>query len=202
MEGRSHGNHSSIGACSSRGRYTVGVRLPVLVLLGGAAILCAAACGRGEKRPEEAVRAVRQRLEGRFVPPADGRLTDAQIDMFLRVRKAAVTEGSDSEAAMRLTVSPAEFDWVRARILEALLALDSRQASAAVFDAYGHAIEALREARRGAVDRASAAKVEGEIAAFERERATLRRPDPLAAVVAANSARVEKRRAEIEAVAP
>jgi hypothetical protein len=178
------------------------VRLPALALLGSAAVFGALACGRGEKRPEEAVRAVRQRLEGRFVPPADGRLTDAQIDMFLRVRKAAVTEGSDSEAATRLAVSPAEFDWVRARIVEALLALDSRQASAGVFDAYGHAIEALREARRGAVDRASAAKVEGEISAFERERATLRRPDPLAAVVAANSAKVEKRRAEIEAVSP
>ena len=178
------------------------MRLSALALLGSAAILYAGACGRGEKRPEEAVRAVRQRLEGRFVPPADGRLTDAQIDMFLRVRKAAVTEGSDSEAATRLAVSPAEFDWVRARIVEALLALDSRQATSAVFDAYGHAIEALREARRGAVDRASAAKVEGEIAALERERATLRRPDPLAAVVAANSAKVEKRRAEIEAATP
>jgi hypothetical protein len=201
MEARSLGNHSSGGACARR-RYTVGVRRPALAILGSAWILCAGACGRGESRPEEAVRAVRNRLEGRFVPPADGRLTDAQIDMFLRVRKAAVTEGSDSEAATRLGVSPAEFDWVRARLVEALLALDSRQASAAVLDFYGRAIETLREARRGAVDRAAAAKIEGEIAALEKERATLRRPDPLASVVAANSAKVEKRRAEIEAAGP
>jgi hypothetical protein len=174
------------------------VRL-ALALLGSAWILCAGACGRRESRPEDAVRAVRNRLEGRFEPPADSRLTDAQIDLFLRVRKTAGAGGSDSEAATRLGASPAEFDWVRARIVEALLALDSRQASAAVLDAYTRAIDTLREARRGAVDRASAGKIEGEIAAFERERATLRRPDPLAAVVAANSARVEKRRAEIEA---
>ena len=167
------------------------------------ATLCGAvACGRTERASAEAVRAVRSRLEPGFQPPADGRLSNAQIDMYLRVRRAAAGAGSDAEAARRVGVSPAEFDWVRGRIVDALLALDSRQATAAVIESYGRAIAALREARRGALDAASATRVENEIAALERERAALRRPDALLTVVAANAARVEPRRAEIEAAGP
>ncbi len=161
-----------------------------------------ASCGRTERASANAVRAVRSRLEPRFEPPADSRLTDAQIDMYLRVRRAAAEAGSDGAAATRLGASPAEFDWVRARIFEALLALDSRRAIAASVESYGRAIVTLREARRGAVNAASANRVEREIAALERERQTLRRPDPLNAIVAANAARIEKRRSEIESAGP
>ena len=145
---------------------------------------------------------MRSALEPRFQPPADGRLTDAQIDMYVRVRKEMVGAGSESDAVTRLAVSPAEFDWVRARIVEALLALDSRQATTAVTDSYGRALAALKEARQGAVQAASARRVEAELAAFERERQATRRPDPLMAVVAANAAKVEKRRAEIQSAGP
>jgi hypothetical protein len=171
--------------------------MTVWVLLPGLA-----ACGRTERASADAVRAVRSRLEPRFEPPADSRLTGAQIDMYLRVRRAAAEAGSDGAAATRLGASPAEFDWVRARIFEALLALDSRRAMAASVESYGRAIATLREARRGAVNAASANRVEREIAAFERERQTLRRPDPLNAIVAANAARIEKRRSEIESAGP
>lgn len=145
---------------------------------------------------------MRSALEPPFHPPADGRLTDAQIDTYVRVRKAMSAAGSETEAATRLGVSPAEFDWVRGRIVEALLALDSRQATTAVVDGYGRALTALREARQGSVQASSARRVEAEIAAFERERQATRRPDPLVSVVAANAAKVEKRRAEIQSAAP
>ena len=145
---------------------------------------------------------MRNRLEPRFQPPSDARLTDAQIDLYVRVRRAAGDAGSDAEAARRLGASPAEFDWIRARVVEAQLALDSRRAAAAASESYGRAIAALREAGRGAVDTASANRVDREIAALERERQTLRRADPLNAVVAGNAARVERRRAEIEAAGP
>jgi hypothetical protein len=167
-------------------------------------LVCGASgCGRTERAPTEAVRAVRNRLETRFQPPVDGRLTDAQIDMYLRVlRESNGGTGSEGEAARRAGASRAEFDWVRARIVEGLLALDSRQASAAAFESYGRGIAALREARRGAVAPASAARLDGEIASLERERATLRRPDTLISVVAANAARIERRRAQIESAGP
>ena len=85
----------------------------------------------------------------------------------------------------------------RHAIAEALLAIDSREATAAVVESYGRALAALREARKGA-DPSSAAKIDAQIAALERERAGLRRPDPLLAAVAANAGRVERRRTEIE----
>lgn len=160
------------------------------------------ACGRTERASAEAVRAVRSRLEPRFQPPADGRLTDGQIDMYLRARRATAGENADSRTAAQLGASPAEYDWVRSRIVEALLALDSRQARAAALESYGRALAALREARQGAVNAASAKRIESEIAALERERQATRRPDPLLAVVAANAAKVEKRRAEIQSAGP
>jgi hypothetical protein len=145
---------------------------------------------------------VRIRLEPRFQPPADGRLTDAQIDMYLRARRASTGADSESRTAARLGASPAEYDWVRSRIVEALLALDSRQATTAAVESYGRALAALREARQGAVNAASARRIESEIAALERERQATRRPDPLRAVVAANAAKVEKRRAAIQSAGP
>ena len=168
--------------------------------LAVACALCAAigsACGRSEQARTEAVRAVRGRIEGRFQPPPDGHLTDPQIDLYIRARREGRADGSEAQAARRSGSLPGEFDWIRARVAEALLALDSRQATAAVLETYGRAIAALREARRGA-EAPAAAKIDAQIAAFERERATLRRPDPLLSVVAANAARVERRRAEIE----
>ena len=113
------------------------MRLPAPAILTPALIVAlsaTAACGRTERASAEAVRAVRSRIEPRFQPPADGRLTDAQIEMYLRVRRASAGAGSDAEAARRLGASPAEFDWVRGRIVDALLALDSRQAAAAVIE--------------------------------------------------------------------
>lgn len=180
------------------------MRLSALASLAAlwACVAGLSACSRTERASAEAVRAVRSRLEPGFQPPADARLTDAQIDMYLRVRRAMGDADTGAEAATRLGASPAEFDWVRARIVEALLALDSRQATAASHESYGRAIATLQEARRGALDAPSANRVEREIAALERERQTLRRPDPLNAVVAANAARIEKRRAEIESPVP
>ncbi len=186
-------------------RYTIGVRRRPPAILSCFGVLVVGfllGCGRTERASADAVRAVRSRLETRFEPPEDGRLTDAQIDMYLKVRRVSGTAESEAAAARADGASPAEFDWVRARVVEALLALDSRRATAAVVESYGRAIAALREARRGAVDPAAARRVEAEIAALERERASLRRPDPLLSVVAANAARVEKRRSEIEAAGP
>jgi hypothetical protein len=145
---------------------------------------------------------VRSALEPRFEPPPDGRLTDAQIETYLRVRRAAGSSGSETSAAASLGVSPAEFDWVRARIVEAQLALDSAQASASVLESYGRALAAVREARRGAVDAASARRLDAEIASLERERQATRRPDTLLSVVAANAAKVGKRRSEIQSAGP
>jgi hypothetical protein len=66
----------------------------------------------------------------RFVPPADGRLSEAQIEMFLRVRprEQAILDqpgGDPPEAEVRaareLGVEPEEYHWVKERIARAVL---------------------------------------------------------------------------------
>jgi len=176
--------------------------LPALAVLSVSIAAGPSGCKRVESRPLDPVRAIRSRVEGRFREPADGRITEAQIDLYLRVRRAAGAAGSDADAARGMGVSPAEFDWVRGRIIEALRALDSRKVADAALESYSRAIATLREARRGAGDPGAAARVDAEIAALERERAALRKPDPPGPAVSANAARIAARRAAIESVGP
>ncbi len=100
-----------------------------------------------------------------------------------------------------MEVDPAEFAWVRARIAEALLALDARQVSDAAAETYASALAHLRETRRAAKDPKTAARLDAEIAALEKERAALHRPVP-ASAASRNAALVAPRRAEIERAGP
>ncbi|HTY41395.1 MAG TPA: hypothetical protein VMH79_05935 [Thermoanaerobaculia bacterium] len=176
------------------------MRRRLLILGLAAAIAAAPACRKLEEGQRDAVQALRARVRPAFRPPADGLLTDAQIDLFLRVRRAAGRR-PPSEAAAELGADPAEFAWVRARITEALLALDARQTGDAAFEAYGPALARLRETRRSTRDAKAAARLDAEIATLEKERAAIRRSDPASAAVR-NAARLGPRRAELERAGP
>lgn len=171
-----------------------------LAALALAAVAAAPACRKFDTRELDAVRALRARAQLAFRPPADGLLTDAQVEMFLRVRRAAGRR-PPSEVARELGVDPAEFAWVRARIVEALVALDARQVGDAAHEAYGAALARLRETRRATRDPRVTARLDAEIATLERERGTLRRAD-VASPASRNAARVAARRAELERVGP
>ncbi len=182
-----------------------------------AVCLSAGACGRGSPREgKAAARLPRIPLIVRFEPPADGLLTDAQIDRYVRVRRAArglsAAQGpptpspaqaprrrSDEEAARAVGVDPEEFVWVRTRILEALVAIDTAQSKSAAEATYARTIASLREAARSVKDRETLRRVEEQIAGLERERGSLKAGDKPPAAVAANARRVASRRAEIEA---
>jgi hypothetical protein len=173
-----------------------------LLLVG---VLAAAAgvvpgCRRFEPRRLDPVRALRSRVVPRFRPPADGLLTEGQIQMYLSVRRAAGA-ASDSDAARALQVDPAEFAWVRDRVVEALMALDARDVAEPAIEAYGTAIATLRVARRAQPGGREAGRLDAEIAALERERGSVRSPDagPAAAV---NAVRIRPHRAAIESLGP
>jgi len=167
-----------------------------------AGLLSLAGCRRLEPETLDPVRAIRARAEPRFRPPDDGRLTPAQIDLYLKVRRAA-GRGSDAEAARTLGVDPAEYAWTRARLTEGLAAYDGRRVSDDVGESYARSLAALREARRAAPDARTAGRLDAEIAALERERASLRRrPADASPAAAANGALAQARRAEIESVRP
>jgi hypothetical protein len=171
-----------------------------LAILLAAAVAALPACRKLETRELDAVRALKARARPRFQPPADGLLTDAQIEMFLKVRQAAGRR-PPSEVAADMGVDPAELAWVRARITEALLALDARQVGEAAYESYGTALARLREGRRTTRDPKAAARLDAEIAVLERERGTLRRSDS-ASPASKNGARVAARRGEIERIGP
>ncbi|HEY6066763.1 MAG TPA: hypothetical protein VIY96_11435 [Thermoanaerobaculia bacterium] len=132
-----------------------------------------------------------------FVPPADRLLTDRHLDLYVRVRRAA-RDRSESDAARALGVDPDEFAWVRARIIEALVALDESRVRQAASETYGRTIASLRQTLKSVRDPQTARAVEGAIAGLERERAGIRGPDPQPPDITANSRKVTGRRAELE----
>jgi hypothetical protein len=166
-------------------------------------VVCAvslAACRREKAGdPTPATRAPAIGGPTRFEAPADRLLTSRHLDLYVRVRRAA-KDRSDADAARALGVDPDEFAWVRARIVEAVVAGDEARVRAAAAGTYDRTIASLRGTLEGVRDRETARTIQAQVAALERERAGMRRPDPLPNDVAANVRLVGNRRAELEAV--
>lgn len=134
-----------------------------------------------------------------FEPPADRLLTPRHLDLYVKVRRAA-KDRSDADAARALGVDSDEYAWVRARIVEAVVAADEARVRTAAAGTYDRTLASLRKTLEAVRDRETARTIQSEIAALERERAGMRRPDPLPNDVAANARLVASRRAELEAV--
>jgi hypothetical protein len=166
----------------------------------GAALLLFSLAGACRKIEPPRLDAVQGRLAPRFAPPASGEITPAQIDLYLRVRRAA-RRGSDIEAARALGVDPVEFVWVRGRVLEALAWLDARRVQEGAAEAWTRSSAVLREARRESHDARTSARLDAEIAAIQKESAGVRRSDPGLAAGQRNGELVARRRGEIDAVA-
>ena len=173
---------------------------PAVVLW--AALALPGACGGGSSGQEELRRLARQSRASlnatlRFHPPADGVITDAQLERYIRVRRGAKAR-TDSDAARAVGIDPDEVAWVRARVDEALIEADSRRVRAASDEVYARTIASLRETRKSVRDAASARSVDEQIAGLERERATLRRGSGAPPAVVENARKVASRRADLE----
>jgi hypothetical protein len=134
----------------------------------------------------------------RFRPPVDGLLTDAMIDRYARYH-AASKNHPEADAARLLAFDADELTWVRARILEALAALDTRKVRAASEESYARAIASLKRTRDSARDRETVKSLTEQIAALEKERSSLKTLESMPASIQANARRVAARRAEVEA---
>jgi hypothetical protein len=168
----------------------------------GAAVLVSG-CGRYERRAArpEAGRPAVFLPAPRFRPPADGVLSDEQVDRFIRVRRAAKGR-TDAEAARALGVLPEEIAWTRARVVESLVALDARRVREASADVYAKALASLKAARAQTRDPGDARVLDEQMAALERERASIRREETPPPALARNMRSVSSRRAELESLAP
>jgi len=175
----------------------VGARVAAVLLFA-----CAVAIGCDRRGPAPDARpaaSAAEALQPRFEPPQDRLLTDRHLELYVRVRRAA-KDRSDADAARALGVDPDEFAWVRARVVEALVALDERRVRDASGETYARAIAALSETRRSVRDPETARTIDSQIAGLEKEASGLRRPDAPPAEIAANARKVAGRRAEIEVV--
>jgi len=178
---------------------TLALRALVLALfVTVAGSLAVTACRQAKPAPPAVAGAPHRLLPRRFEPPADDLLTDRHLDLYVKVRRAA-RDRSESDAARALGVDPDEFAWVRARIVEAFVALDASRVRDASAQTYGRAIASLRETLRSVRDPRTARTVESQIAALERERAGMHPSDSLPSAIAANTRKVAARRSELEA---
>ena len=173
-------------------------RLLLFSVIGFALLPPASGCRREKAALTRAANSTKPLLAIKFVPPPGGLLTDRHLDLYVKVRRAA-RDRSESDAARALGVDPDEFAWVRARIVEALVALDETRVRDASSETYARTIASLRQTLRSVRDASTARTIESQIAALERERGGMRRADPLPPALAANSRKVEARRAEVEA---
>ena len=169
------------------------------LLLSGAVVGLAACRDAKPAAPIRAGVATGAVRDPGFEPPADRLLTARHLDLYVRVRRAA-KDRSESDAARALGVDPDEFAWVRARIVEALVAQDASRVSSGAALTYDRSIASLRKTLESVRDRQTAATIQSQIAALERERAGIRRPEPLPSDIAANVRLVAGRRTELEAV--
>jgi len=176
------------------------MRRCVATLLAGIAAVITVSCRKLEAPRLEAVRSLQAKVRPAFAPPADGLLKEAQIDAYLKVLRASGRR-PPADVAESMDVDPAELAWVRARIAEALLALDARQVTDAASETYAATLSRLRETRRAARDPKTASRLDAEIAALDKERATLHRPVS-ASSASRNAALVAPHRAELERVGP
>lgn len=165
-----------------------------------AAVFAAAGCrNKNSAAPPRAAGSPALNARADFKPPTDRLLTARHLDLYVKVRRAA-KERSEADAARALGVDPDEFAWVRARIVEALVAEDEARVRAAAAGTYDRTIASLRKTLESVRDRETAQTIQSQIGALERERGGMRRPDPLPSDIAANARLVGKRRAEVEAV--
>ena len=161
------------------------------------AIACGSPTPKGEA-PKAVLPGIRPVL--RFRPPADGLLTEGQLDRYIRARRAARGR-TEEEAARAVGVDPEELAWVRSRVVEALVSLETAQVRSAADGTYARTIAAAREAGKSVKDRETLRRLNEQIVLLERERASLKAPEAPPAAVAANARRVAPRRADLEATA-
>lgn len=165
------------------------------------AALATAGCERSRTAPSRRPVRLALAVARGFDPPADGLLTPAQVDAYVRVRRAAKGR-SDGDAARAVGFSPDELAWVRSRVVEALVALDQERVRQASLEVYARTLASLRRTLEGVQDPETARKLQEQIAGLERERASLRREDSHPAPVAENIRRIASRRAEIARLSP
>lgn len=181
------------------------------------ALLCAvvlAGC-TGEEAGQKAGRKPREMTEAEVMAqaaratweaPADGRLTEKQVRMYLEVMrrareihtaKPASRESSviiDLRAALELGYNPKEVSWVEERVQEAWIALRGQELDRKLAEARSQVLRDLEAQRKSATDPQQRKKLEKEIADI---RAAAPQATEAAPAVDHNAALIRRHEAEV-----
>jgi hypothetical protein len=146
----------------------------------------------------------------KYDPPADGKLTEQQIAMYVAVKKRAqriraVAEGlddatADLRAAQEQGANPKEYQWVAERVMEALLSELSQRLAAQLAEGREQYVQMLEAQKQAATDPAQRAAIDQQIAAARAEQAQRGQAPPASEALRHNIALVAKHRDEIKAV--
>jgi hypothetical protein len=188
------------------------------------AVLCAVvltACARKEaeektagKKPREMTTAevMEQAAQARYQPPADGRLTDQQVRMYLEVKRRArkaraeapaapatpaapePAATADLRAALELGYNPKELTWVQGRIQEAWIALRGQELDRKIAESRNQMIRELETQLASATDPRQKAELEKQIAEI---RAAAPLPTAAPPAVDHNTALVQRYESEV-----
>jgi hypothetical protein len=142
---------------------------------------------RARLRAKDAAQVIREAAAARYTPPADGRLTDGQVRMYLlvrerecRIREAAALEAqarraaadpraaADLRAAQEVKVNPKEYAWVRERVLEAEAAATTQALYQRMAAGREQLLARMRRDRDALTDPARRAAAEREIDDWKR----------------------------------
>jgi hypothetical protein len=140
---------------------------------------------RDRLRSKDAAEVVREAVAVRYAPPADGRLNDGQVRMYLvvrerecRIREAAALEAqrrqaagaaaADLRAAQELKVNPQEYAWVRERVLEAEAAATTQELDQKMAAGREQLLARMRRNRDALTDSARREAADREIADWKR----------------------------------
>lgn len=155
----------------------------------GCAVIVAVSCRREPAVPADDQASIRERLSGkdamkvveeaaraRFTPPADGRLNEEQVRMYLEVREreekirqasgnaGAEVSAAGLRAAQELGRNPREYQWIGERVREARTAGESGDLDRKIVDSRRKILRSLEEHRRTLADPAKQAAVDRQIA--------------------------------------
>ncbi len=186
-------------------RPTLQVALLFLLVLAG--------CGRAgtERSKGEALRdlstaeVMAAMAAASYAPPADGRLTERQVRLYLdviqraaedrvkRPRKETGTTG-DLRAALELGINPKELLWVEERVREAWIALQGQELDQKIAASRAAMLQDLEARRAAAADPEEKRELAQQIAEI---RAAAPPATEVAAAVAFNAALINRFKTEV-----
>jgi hypothetical protein len=201
---------------TQRARSAAPLRAAALL---AAALLAAGGC-KGKPADDQAsvktslekkgtLQVLSEMAQAKYDPPADGKLTEQQIAMYVAVKQRALriralAEGlddatADLRAALEQGGNPKEYQWVAERVMEALLSELSQRLAAQLAEGREQYVQMLEVQKQAATDTAQRAAIDKQIAAARAEQAQ-RGQAPASEALRHNLALVAKHRDEIKAV--